>query len=93
MYIFVLFSSSPLLFAQRMAFEAIRASSFSFARRQVEQAVEFSGAHSLDKKFYIPAVATPSRSGRSVSGRLKVQARYWNARLAHIAYHWEFCGP
>lgn len=53
MYIFMLLSFFPLLFAQRMAFEAIRASSFSFASRQVEQAVECSGTLSLDKSFLL----------------------------------------
>lgn len=68
-----------------MAFEAIRASSFSFAQRQVEQAVECSGAHSLDKKFFKSAVATLGRSARSASGGFRSRPGT-GTRASHILH-------
>lgn len=86
MYIFMLLFFFPLLFAQRMASEAIRASSFSFASRQVEQAVEYSGAHlSLDKSFF-SAVATTSRSGRPVNGEAPDPGRVLDRMPPHILH-------
>lgn len=54
------------LFTQRMAFEAIRASSFSFAKRQVEQALDFTVLMNMEGNKSYSAVVALCRAGRFV---------------------------